>query len=62
MAANDELRSMWKEAVVDYFKVLSRCVPTVTEESQEKPHLIYSVSKPRSELGMMILSFYLKHF
>jgi hypothetical protein len=32
---NDGLERMWKEAVVAYFKVLSRHLPGGTEESHE---------------------------
>jgi hypothetical protein len=32
---NDELEMVWKEAVVAYFKVLSRHFPGGTDENQE---------------------------
>jgi hypothetical protein len=32
---NDEFERMWKEAVTDYFKVLSRHSSGGTEENQE---------------------------
>jgi hypothetical protein len=35
MIENDELERIWKEAVVDSFKVLSQDLPWGTEENQE---------------------------
>jgi hypothetical protein len=37
MPVSDELERMWKEAVMAYFKVLSRHFPGGTEENHEKP-------------------------
>jgi hypothetical protein len=37
MIVNNELESMWKEAVMAQFKVLSRHLPGGTDEIHEKP-------------------------
>jgi hypothetical protein len=34
---NDELRRMWKETVVTYFKILFQNFPGGTEETHTKP-------------------------
>jgi hypothetical protein len=35
---NDELESIWKEALVAYSVALRRYLPGVTEENRERPH------------------------
>jgi hypothetical protein len=46
---DDELKWVWKEAVVDYFKVLFRYSHGGTEQNHEKPQSGQSVFLPRFE-------------
>jgi len=50
---NDELRKMYEESVVAYFKVLSLNFPGATEVSHEKPQSLELVSMLRFEPGIL---------
>jgi hypothetical protein len=46
MTVNNELQWIWKEAVVNYLKILSRIFPGVTGEDKENPESKQSLSWP----------------
>jgi hypothetical protein len=49
---NYELESVWKEAIVAYFEILSSHLPGVIEGNHDNPHSRYPVSGPRFEAGI----------
>jgi hypothetical protein len=50
---NDDIVRIWKEAVVAYFKVLSRHLPGGTDENHEELESGERVSWPRFELDSL---------
>jgi hypothetical protein len=48
---NDKLERMWKEVLVDCFKVISRHSPGGTEKNHENPRSSWPVSGPTFEPG-----------
>jgi hypothetical protein len=48
---NNELERMWKEAAIDYFRVLLQWLSTVSEKNHKNPQFGYAVSWPIFKSG-----------